>query len=610
MKMKKLTRTQNFGLVFVVVLAAGCNGAIGGHTGTAGSSGGGGKIDIAPTPIAFTCNPSAPAVSVALPRLSQRQYLNTIHDIVKYALRGSEADTTTLLAVSAVASAMADYPQDDRAKTPYDRFGTYLRMTQDVQDDNIRSSYTVATAVATQLTTSARLGTVVGTCATDTDAANDAECIRSFIATFGMRALRRPLTDDEVTFYRGFYGTSTGIDPAGFADIIAAFLIAPQFLYMVEHGDTAVAGRDNVFNLSPHEVAARLSYQFTQSMPDEQLLAAAADGSLVSDPDVYAAQLDRLMADPRAKATFDEFFFDYFKLFQSDLHTLVALDARNSDPAFRAFAGDNLPSATLGTSMQDDLLQMGRYLTFATGGKFSDLLTTNYSFATSPELAKIYGIAPWDGTSEPPQFPAGQRPGFLTRAAFLTSGMVNTRPIMKGVFIRRYILCDNLPDPPMNASNTPIDTSNKTSRQAVEGITEQDGTSCASCHKTYLNALGFATENFDGLGRLRSEQTLYDAAGNVTAQIPIDNQVIPHVVPGDERSAMGMPDLVNMINESGKAQACFARNYFRFTFRRMDDPASDGCALEQLREKVMTGSLSEAFRDVALTEQFRSRHFE
>ena len=88
----------------------------------------------------------------------------------------------------------------------------------------------------------------------------------------------------------------------------------------------------------------------------------------------------------------------------------------------------------------------------------------------------------WDGASEPPGFPQGQRPGFLTRAAFLSTGLVTTRPILKGVHIREAVLCDHIPPPPDNAANTPVDTTNKTTRQAVEPITEQDGTGCKSCH--------------------------------------------------------------------------------------------------------------------------------
>jgi hypothetical protein len=584
-------------------------------TGTIGDSSGssavGGTNNLSPGPgVPFTCDVTAAPAAAALPRLSQAQYVNTLHDLVKFALQGDEGTTNGVLSSPDATLAMADYPPEEHAKTPRDRFGTYRRMNLEVQDAHVRSTYAMALAVGAQLTTSQRLGTVVGACATDADTSNDAACITNFITNFGLRALRRPLTPDEVTFYRGFYGTSNAIDPAAFADLIAGFLTAPQFLYVVEHGDTPVTGKPNVYTLTAYEIASRLSYQFTQSMPDAPLLAAAADGSLLKDPTVYAAQVDRLLADPRSKATLDEFFFDYFKLFQSDIHNLVALDARNGDATFKAFAGSDLPSSALGSEMQNELVDMSRYLTFTKPGTFSDLLTSDYSFAKNPDLAKLYNISVWNGTSEPPRFSAGSRPGFLTRAAFLTSGGVGTRPIMKGVFIRKFVLCDDVPDPPANAANTPIDTSTKSTRQAVEGITEQDGTSCTACHKSLINPLGFATETFDALGRVRKEQPLFDAMGNVTAKIAVDSHSVPQVVPGDMSPSAGPADIVNLINGSAKAHACFARNYFRFTFRRLDDPATDGCVLERLRQQVMHGSLGNAFRDVALTDEFKSRNFQ
>jgi hypothetical protein len=558
----------------------------------------------------FSCDVTVAPASTPLVRLSQTQYQNTIHDIVKFALKGSEADTMAVLNSAAVTAAMADYPAETRATTPTDRFGTYLRMNQDVQDAHIKATYEVAVALGAALTSSGNMGKVFGTCATDTDASNDASCISSFLTGFGARALRRPLTPDEVTFYQGFYGTGTTVDPAAFADLVAGFLTAPQFLYLVEHGDQPVAGKTNVYTLTSYELAARLSYQFTETMPDDALTAAAADGSLLTNPTVYTAQLDRLLSDPRAQTTLDQYFFDYFKLFQNDLHNLVALDARNSDAKYKAFAGANLPSNMLGTAMQNDAIDMANYFTFTKRGSFTDLLTSNLSFAKAQELATIYNVPVWDGTSTPPMFPAGQRPGFLTRAAFLTSGMVTTRPIMKGVFIRKFVMCDAIPDPPANAANTPIDTTTKDTRQAVEAITQQDGTSCIACHGSLINPLGFTTENFDALGRVRTAERLFDANGNVTAQIPIDTSTTPAVTSGDMTMTSGASDVVGLINASAKAHACFARNYFRFTFRRLEDVANDGCSLERMRQNIMGGNLHDAFRDVALTDEFKSRNFQ
>ena len=163
------------------------------------------------------------------------------------------------------------------------------------------------------MTTSARLGTVVGSCATDTNTSNDASCLDAFIRKFGARALRRPLATDEVDFYKRAYGTSTAASAASYADLIGVFLTAPEFLYFVEHGDKAVAGQSNVYELTAYELASRLSYQLWDTAPDDPLLIAAADGSLMTDA-TYRAQIARLLADPRAQPTLDAFFADWTKV--------------------------------------------------------------------------------------------------------------------------------------------------------------------------------------------------------------------------------------------------------------------------------------------------------
>jgi hypothetical protein len=66
-----------------------------------------------------------------------------------------------------------------------------------------------------------------------------------------------------------------------------------------------------------------------------------------------------------------------------------------------------------------------------------------------------------------------------------------------------------------------------------------------------------------------------------------------------------------LILESGKAEACLARNYFRFSFARWDDVTTDGCTLEDLRQRLDNGgTLSSLLKEVALSPQFRRRAFQ
>ena len=537
---------------------------------------------------------------IAWRRLTNRQYQATLRDLLAWTL-GSPTDGVALL--GAVDPELRMVPVEERKISSEDLHGSFRRLNQDVSDAHVLAWYNVARAVGQQLSSPTYLGRVLGSCGVDSDGQNDAQCISDFVASFGARALRRPLTAEEQSFYAGFYAAQ-GIDGDGLADVVAGILSAPQFLYIVEHGTNATDnGR---VQLSAFELASRLSYHFWGTMPDETLWGHAEDGSLLEDA-VYRSEVDRLFNDRRTRETTREFFRDWLKL-----EDLPELDARNDSPLFQAFAGTPLPSDSLREAMIDDALDMLQYYTWTERSGLSDVLLSELSFARSQELADLYGIEVWDGSSAPPAFPQGQRTGLLTRAAFLTTGSPNTRPVMKGLFIRRYILCDSIPPPPNNAAaNTPELSDNLSTREVVEELTEQPGTPCAACHEGLINPMGFATENFDALGRLRSEQMLIDEGGAVLGTAPVDTRTVPQVLPGDDTEIAGASELMGLIVDSKKATACLARQYFRYSYGRFEHPRQDGCALEQLRSALADGgNIADMLRQVAQSPEFSTRGVE
>jgi hypothetical protein len=183
---------------------------------------------------------------------------------------------------------------------------------------------------------------------------------------------------------------------------------------------------------------------------------------------------------------------------------------------------------------------------------------------------------------------------------------------MRGVFIRRYILCDVIPPPPDDAAGSPPEVSlEQSTRQVVEQLTETQG-SCPNCHKNFINGLGYVLEGYDALGRIRQEQVLLDDEGKEVKRVPIDTEAEARVQEDDERKAAGPAELMEQILESGKGEACLARSYFRFSYARWDDPdaSKDGCSLERLRSRLTNGgTLSDMFYELALTPQFRQRTF-
>lgn len=549
---------------------------------------------------AFTCEPGLAPASVPLRRLSRAQLSNTVRDLIAVAAPPAERGAI----LEAVAPHLDALPYDDR-EGPQEHWGGFTRVDQTVTQQHVERSYALADAVAEELTRSPeRLEALAGRCATDDEAGNDDACLDAFLRSFGERALRRAVTDEDVAFYRQPAGAPP-FDAADYRDMVTQLLAAPSFLYFVEHGAEAVDERLALYQVDPYELASRLAYHFWQTLPDDELLALARSGELARD-DVYRAQVDRVFADPRTRAALRQFYAEWLR--RPDV---AELSSRVGTPAFDTLRGDFTPTGELREAMFDELADMALYYSLDTRGTIDDLYTSRKSFARSEELAALYGVPPWDGDGEPPDFVEPERQGLLTRAGMVATGSANTRPIMKGVFVRRALLCDGLSPPPANVMATaPDTTTSATSREVVTALTGSG--SCAGCHANLINPLGFATENFDALGRLRDEELLIDpVTGELTGTAPVDSRAVPQITWGDTTEVADGRELQQLMLASGKVQSCFARVYFRFTFGRTEDARQDACALADLTDALLDDGapLSDVLRRVALTPAFRQRHF-
>lgn len=571
----------------------------GGGSGSGGTSGGGSPGQPYSAPVSFDCEAGAVPDSVPLRRLSGVQLHNTLQDLLERTLPDHAAG------VMARVESSLDALPDDTRQGPEEHWGGFTRVDQRVTQEHVDRTYDIAVAVGEELTADdGRLRTIAGDCATDGDGSNDEACLDSFLESFGERALRRALTPEDITFYKRPAG-SAPFTRADWGDVIALLLASPNFFYLVEHGtDTEVDGKPEVYGVSAYELASRLSYHFWQSMPDEELLSLARSGEL-NNPDVYEEQADRLFQHPRTRATIRQFYGEWFR--RADVARLNSL---TGTPAFDTLRQDLNPSSYLREAMFDEITDMAMYYTFDSEGVVEDFYRSRKAFARDQELADYYGVPVWDGSGEPPDFVEPERQGLLTRAAMTVTGTANTRPIMKGVFIRRALLCDKLPPPPANVMATaPELAGDATSREVVESLTSTG--SCVSCHQKSINPLGFATENFDALGRPRSEERLIDlVSGEVQGTAPVNTQVEASIFPDDDNVVADGIELQEAMIESGKVQACFARAYFRFTFGRVEHVGRDACALDVMHEPLESGRpIADALRAAVSTEAFQQRNF-
>ena len=220
---------------------------------------------------AFACDSATAEHSRGLRRLTMTQYRNTVRDLVHWALPDSaDADAVVELA------RLDELPADRREPMPEDPHGSYRRLDQTLEQLHVDGAFRVATSLATALTEQSRLAAVVGACAADADAANDAQCFSDFVRRFGARVLRRAPDAEDESFFRSVYGADARALPRAYADVITVMLSSPDFLYFVEHGERAVDGMPGVYELGAYELASRLSYHFWQTLPDAELWAAAA----------------------------------------------------------------------------------------------------------------------------------------------------------------------------------------------------------------------------------------------------------------------------------------------------------------------------------------------
>jgi hypothetical protein len=542
----------------------------------------------------FVCAPSAAPASLPLRRLSHAQRVNVITDLLRWAL---PSDASNIL--TAVATPLSQLPPDSRVGAPGERRGGFSVSDQTLQQALTDASYELAVALGKQMTSSsARLQRLLGTCATDTSATNDASCLEAFVRRFGARVFRRPLDDGEVAFL--LEGTSPGSVTAPIvAEVVGLLFSAPAMMFVLEHGTDNTA---EVAPLSAYELASRLSFHFWHTLPDDALWASASTGELLT-PSGYQAQVQRLAGDPRARGTWQELWSEWFSL-----HELEELNGASTDPVFLALAGPDLPNADTREAAISDVLEMADW-TQQHQGSLSSLLLEKRSFTADPLLARLYGAPVWDKVSEPPM-PTSSRAGLFTRVAFLATGTANTRPIIKGARIRNSFMCENIQLPPGNvAAVTPKPSTTATTREVVEVLT-QSSDSCAGCHKTRINPLGFSTENFDALGRERTVQILFDAQGNKTGERPVNTVTQPFLTPDDATTSADATDMTRLLDDSGRVHSCFARQFFRFSHSRIEDDFNDGCELAQLEKAALSDKpLTELFTLPALEDGFKTRSF-
>ena len=390
------------------------------------------------------------------------------------------------------------------------------------------------------------------------DSPTETACVRDFIRSFGERAFRGPLDDADVDRLAAVFtagraeGFRTGIEL-----LLQTILQSSRFMYRVEFGATD-AGQAAV-PLTSWEMAARLSYLFWNSMPDDALFAAAKAGKLATKEQIKE-QAVRLLADPKTRKAVATFHAQWLGL--DELAT-----ATKSAKVFPTWNDSIRAAMRAETDMfLDNAIWQG-------GGSLRTLLAAPCSFM-NPELARFYGVRPPSGNSfQRVDLDPAERLGILTQASLLAINAHSDQssPVTRGKFIREQFFCTTPPPPPPNVMAVAPDLDpNLTTRERFAAHARQ--ASCAGCHKL-MDPIGLGFENYDGVGNYRKIESgkLIDVSGAI-----VDSDV--------NGSFEGVPELVERLLESQQVRDCVVTQWFRFGYGR-SETAQDACSLRGLEEQ-------------------------
>jgi Protein of unknown function (DUF1588)/Protein of unknown function (DUF1592)/Protein of unknown function (DUF1595)/Protein of unknown function (DUF1585)/Protein of unknown function (DUF1587) len=341
----------------------------------------------------------------------------------------------------------------------------------------------------------------------------DASCVAQVLAPLGRLLYRRPLSPGEQAFYVKLASQAagaTGSFDKGLELALAAMLVSPNFLYIVERGEADPAS-PGASRLDNYTRAARLSYMLWNTTPNEALLQAADQGKL-TDPVALSAIASRMVNSPRFEQGVRAFFADMllFEKFDELAKDPVIYPYFNQDVA-RA-----LPEQTLRTIA-------GHLLTRS--GDYRELFVTPHSYM-SRALGPLYRVPVRHPQGwEPYTFaPGDDRAGLLGQAGLLAmySHSGRSSPTLRGRAIRELLMCQAVPNPPGNVNFTAVqDVTNKAMPTARIRLTAHNTDEvCAGCHKI-TDPPGLSLERFDGIGAVRTSENdaPIDASGVIDGKL-------------------------------------------------------------------------------------------
>jgi mono/diheme cytochrome c family protein len=340
--------------------------------------------------------------------------------------------------------------------------------------------------------------TAIFTCEPKT-ASEETPCARRILSSLARRAFRRPVTGADVDRLFTFYADERkkGDFDAGIESAIRALLVSPEFLFRIER-DPADSPPDEVYRISDVELASRLSFFIWSSLPDDELLRVAEAGKL-HDPAVLHAQVKRMLDDRRSDALVNNFAGQWLQIRNVEL-VRPDVEIFKFDEALRR------------SFMEETRLFVGSI--FKEDRSLLDLLNANYTYLNQ-RLAEHYGVPNVYG-SQFRRVPITDenRRGLLGQGSVLTvtSYPNRTSVVQRGKWVLENLLGSPPPPPPPDVPDLKAASHGKQLTMREQMQLHRANAICAACHSR-MDPIGFALENFDGVGKWRDK----DAGSEIDA---------------------------------------------------------------------------------------------
>ncbi|WP_437670063.1 DUF1592 domain-containing protein [Sorangium sp. So ce131] len=403
------------------------------------------------------------------------------------------------------------------------------------------------------------------------------ECAAEFITRYGLRLFRRPVSEEEKGEFLALHASVSGKSDfrRGLKWTLVSMIQSPHAFYRSEIG----APNGGRYELTQHEIATALAYNYTGTTPTPELLDKAARGELGS-PEALVAEARALLNTQRGREAMSRFLQQWLS------YGKVNGIAKEKIPDF----------STYGALMQDETRLFLEDVIYTRGAGVGELLTAPYTFLND-KLSSFYGYGNVTGAEfQRVDRPADWGVGLLAQGSILAGNahMDGSSPTHRGLLVFRRFLCGTVPPPPENIPAISKPDPGRTTTRARYETVHISAPECNKCHQN-SDPTGFALEHFDEMGRYRADE----------GGLPIDDS--GYIAVGNERRPVaGAKSLAETLASSPEVTTCVSSLAATYTY---GGALGAQCAIDEVQQGLASGEygILEFVARLAGTEHMRAR---